>query len=300
MTARSTLTPGPSEEDALDAESLDATSMMPFTTGITPTRNAQQGRFLRARLTQDSSASRGRSTAMPLVRRLAVVLTVVPIFALASTAHAARGGSAGADAVIAWNANAGEAAIAACISPIEDPLHESRMYAMTHVAIHDALNAIDRRSHPYAWDGRAKRRASPDAAVAAAARDVLVALLNEITDPFPPACGDRGRRKRRSGLQAALGGIPDGRAKTRGIEVGQAAASAILGLRAADGCGHPVDSHGLPTRHCSWRVALHARFRLRVRAGMGGRHAVRAERQFAVPSGSALRADPKEVHRGLR
>ena len=177
---------------------------------------------------------------MPLVRRLAVVLTLVPIFALASTAHAARGGSAGADAVIAWNANAGEAAIAACISPTEDPLHESRMYAMTHVAIHDALNAIDRRSHPYAWDGRAKRRTSPDAAVAAAARDVLVALLSEIPAPFPPACGMAGVESVEADYEAALDAISDGRAKTRGVEVGQAAAAAILDLRAADGSNTPL------------------------------------------------------------
>jgi hypothetical protein len=49
------------------------------------------------------------------------------------------------EVVIAWNENAGDAAVAACISPAENPLHESRMYAMTHIAIHDALNAIDRR-----------------------------------------------------------------------------------------------------------------------------------------------------------
>src|SRR4030095_16049360 len=60
--------------------------------------------------------------------------------------------SATADAVTDWNANAGRAAIAACISPYDDPLHESRMYAMMHGAIHDALNAIDRRSRPYAFD----------------------------------------------------------------------------------------------------------------------------------------------------
>src|SRR5262245_13326024 len=47
-----------------------------------------------------------------------------------------------ADAVTDWNANAGEAAQAACISPDGDPLHESRIYAMAHIAIHDALNAI--------------------------------------------------------------------------------------------------------------------------------------------------------------
>ena len=32
---------------------------------------------------------------------------------------------AGADAVTDWNANAGNAALAACIAPGDDPLHES-------------------------------------------------------------------------------------------------------------------------------------------------------------------------------
>ena len=53
-----------------------------------------------------------------------------------------------ADAVTDWNANAGVAATAACIAPLDNPLHESRIYAMMHIAIHDALNAIDRQSRP--------------------------------------------------------------------------------------------------------------------------------------------------------
>jgi hypothetical protein len=36
---------------------------------------------------------------------------------------------------------------------------------MTHVAIHDALNAIDSRSEPYAFDGKTKRGTSPDVAL---------------------------------------------------------------------------------------------------------------------------------------
>jgi hypothetical protein len=41
-----------------------------------------------------------------------------------------------ADAVTTWNATAGAAAVAACISPVEltNPLHESRLYAIAHVA----------------------------------------------------------------------------------------------------------------------------------------------------------------------
>jgi hypothetical protein len=144
------------------------------------------------------------------------------------------------DAVTAWNANAGKAAIAACISPNDNPLHESRMYAMTHIAIHDALNAIDRRSRPYAFTARVSRGASPDAAVAAAARDVLVPLLSQLPAPFPPECGAAGAASVEADYAAALGAISNGRAKTRGIEVGQAAAAAILALRAADGADTPL------------------------------------------------------------
>ena len=61
------------------------------------------------------------------------------------------------DAVTAWNANAGEASVAACFIGGYAP-QEARMYAMMHVAIHDALNGIDRRSRPYAADLHAARR----------------------------------------------------------------------------------------------------------------------------------------------
>ncbi len=172
--------------------------------------------------------------------------------AIAATALAVVAASAGAhrtprpDAVSAWNANAGKAAVAACISPGDDPLHESRMYAMTHLAIHDALNAIDRRSRPYAFNATAKRGASPDAAVAAAARDVLVALVGQISAPFPPACVQAGVASVETDYTAALAAIPDGRHKTRGIEVGQAAAAAILALRAADGSDTPLVVNNFP------------------------------------------------------
>src|SRR5262245_58551694 len=68
--------------------------------------------------------------------------------------------AAGGDAVTAWNAHAGVAATKACIAPLDDPFHESRMYAMMHIAIHDALNAIDRRFQPYAFDKRVESGAS--------------------------------------------------------------------------------------------------------------------------------------------
>ena len=71
--------------------------------------------------------------------------------------------------------------------------------------------------------------------MAAAARDVLVALINQNPSYFPPACKAAGLASVEADYTAALGAIPDGIAKTQGIDVGQAAAAAILALRADDG-----------------------------------------------------------------
>ena len=86
-------------------------------------------------------------------------------------------GAVSADAVITWNENAAKAATAACLHLSGNGLAESRMYAMVHVAVHDAVNAIDRRSRPYAFDAEVIGPANLDAAVAAAARDVLVSVI---------------------------------------------------------------------------------------------------------------------------
>jgi hypothetical protein len=155
-------------------------------------------------------------------------------------------GLARADAVTVWNANAGVAATAACIAPLGDPLHESRMYAMMHVAIHDALNAIDRRSRPYTFE-KVEPGASPDAAVAAAARDVLVPLIGQLPlELVSQSCIDAGIASVEADYAAALAAIPDVPAKAQGIAVGQAAAAAILALRAADGAVGPFLNFNCP------------------------------------------------------
>jgi hypothetical protein len=166
-----------------------------------------------------------------LARSLAAGVAALALAAPAASAHRPR-----SDVVSAWNANAGKAAVAACISPIGPSPAEARLYAMTHVAIHDALNAIHRRSRPYAYHARARRGASPGAAVAAAARDVLVPVLGELTPSLvSQACVDAAVAGVEADYVAALSAIPDRRAKTRGVAVGQAAAAAILSLRSTDG-----------------------------------------------------------------
>jgi hypothetical protein len=153
----------------------------------------------------------------------------------------------GGDAVTVWNANAGVAATEACLAPLNNPLHESRIYAMMHVAIHDALNAIDRRSRPYAFDVHAEASASPDAAVAAAARDVLVSLIAHLPlELHTQACIDAGVASAEAAYTAALAAIPDGHAEAQGIAVGREAAAAILYLRADDGAVGPFLNFACP------------------------------------------------------
>jgi hypothetical protein len=154
---------------------------------------------------------------------------------------------AGGDAVMVWNANAGVAATKACIAPLDDPFHESRIYAMMHVAIHDALNAIDRRFQPYAFDRQVERGASPDAAVAGAARDVLLSLFRQLPPELVSlSCIDAGVASVEGAYTVALAAIPDGPAKTHGIAAGQAAAEAILARRVADGAVGPFLNSNCP------------------------------------------------------
>src|SRR5215475_14492462 len=80
--------------------------------------------------------------------------------------------TAWADAVTSWNEIAARVTGPAAANIA--PPFQSRIFAMTHAAIHDALNAIDRRYKPYALSSRPDLGASPEAAVATAAYDVLV------------------------------------------------------------------------------------------------------------------------------
>jgi hypothetical protein len=141
--------------------------------------------------------------------------------------------AAAADAVVTWNENAAKAATAACLHISGNGLVEARMYAMVHAAIHDAVNAIDRRSRPYAFRASVNGTASADAAVAAAARDTLVSVIPAL--PESPECQANGVTLTNELYAAALASIPDSPEKTVGVALGQAAAAAIIALRADDG-----------------------------------------------------------------
>lgn len=149
-----------------------------------------------------------------------------------------------ANPVVVWNANAADAARTACLAPLNNPLHESRMYAIMHLAIHDALNAIKPRSRPYAYHGSAPGASAP-AAVAAAARTALVGALADVTGPFTP-CIPAAIDGVEVDYTESLSSIPDGSAKLKGIAVGKKAAYTLLAARADDGSDTLLIDTGFP------------------------------------------------------
>ena len=119
--------------------------------------------------------------------------------------------------VINWNRIANE------IFPVDvGPVLDSRAMAILHAAIHDAVNGIEGRYQPYTV-ALSSPGASLDAAVASAARDVMLALTHNQQPRIEQE------------YAAALADVPDGPAKDQGVLLGQQAARANLDRRADDG-----------------------------------------------------------------
>lgn len=97
----------------------------------------------------------------------------------------------------------------------------TRPYAMTSVAMFDAVNSIDRLHHPYFIEVSASPGASRGAAAAQAAHDVLAALY-----PGQKATLD-------AALASTLSRLP-GDGISEGVRIGSAAAQATLDGRARD------------------------------------------------------------------
>ena len=201
------------------------------------------------------------------------------------------------NAVTAWNANASDATIAACI--LGAGPQEARMYAMMHVAIHDALNGIDRRSRPYAASLTAAPGASPEAAVAAAARDVLVAVLGSFSSSSLRIAPTRASpawktTTRQRSAQSERDREDTGGGPGTGSRCSDPGLALRGRLRRRRG-GSELPPGGQRSR----RVPLYAQARLRLRATFGRRpHPLRAEGRFAVPAGSAVLADQPQLRGG--
>jgi membrane-associated phospholipid phosphatase len=123
-----------------------------------------------------------------------------------------------------WN-NAALQAIKADRTP---PPRASRGLAMLHAAVYDVVNGFDRSFEPYLVKKKAPHTASVEAAVAAAARAVLVQLYPAQQASFDAA------------YNAAIAAIPANKSRSEGIEWGESVAEAILAARENDGANTVV------------------------------------------------------------
>ena len=124
-----------------------------------------------------------------------------------------------ADVVTDWNQTAIRATeIAGAPVPVQ-----TRVMAMVHAAIFDAINAVERKYTVYAVDMRTTPETSAEVAAAAAAHGILERL-------YPPqkAIID-------AALASSLTRIPDGPAKANGLRLGQEVAERLFTLRKDDG-----------------------------------------------------------------
>jgi hypothetical protein len=151
---------------------------------------------------------------------------------LCSSVNARAGGAPRAEAgnaVTRWNA------VAVQVLPVDPGLIlDSRAFAIMHAAIHDAVNGVERRYQPYTAE-LSDPNASVDAAIAAAAHDVLVAMSPSQRTVVEIA------------YAAALLAVPDGAAKDAGIALGRSSAAANLARRSADGADAASGPPYVPT-----------------------------------------------------
>src|SRR5262245_45701621 len=124
-----------------------------------------------------------------------------------------------ADVIMDWNAKSDEIAAQKQILPF----NHSRGTAMLHVAMFEAVNAIEGRYVPYKLSLTADRTTSKEAAAASAGHDILLALYPDQQNTIDAT------------LATMLAGIADGEPKVKGIDLGKKAAAEIITLRAKDG-----------------------------------------------------------------
>ena len=155
---------------------------------------------------------------MTISTGLAATFVVVALLALGSTGtSAAQTVPTGENAVV-HGSGVAEVAIAAGRPPASSTV----LAGMVHGAMYDAVAALEAGLKPFATGVTAPPVASADAAVAQAARDVLVARVPAQATAVQTA------------YDAYMAAIPDGPAKDGGKAVGAAAAAGMLALRTGD------------------------------------------------------------------
>jgi hypothetical protein len=123
------------------------------------------------------------------------------------------------DVVTEWNEQANACVLEAKIYPFAG----TRVMAIVHTSMFDAINSIEGRYTPYKFKISAPPGSSAEAAGTAAAHATLVALFPEQKAALDTA------------YTASLEKIAEGPGKSAGINVGEEVAARVLAWRASDG-----------------------------------------------------------------
>ena len=119
-------------------------------------------------------------------------------------------------------------------------------FGFVQAAVYNAVEGITRDYELYRWDKEGPETASPEAAAAAAAHDVLL-------EYFP---GSKARLDAQ--LATSLAGVTNGSAEQQGVEYGQAAAAHLIKQRLNDGRNAPITFDKKPAPGV-WRPTPEAR-----------------------------------------
>ena len=172
---------------------------------------------MRTRLTPRASTGSQQGRARRQLRARTGLAAMLALVAVLAVGPAGTSAAPGDNAVVHWSGVAASAIVVG-----RPPASSSVLGGMVHGAMYDAVAAVEGGLEPFATDVTPSPGASADAAVAQAARDVLVARV-----PGQAAAVQ-------TAYDAYMALIPDGPAKDGGKAVGAAAAAGMLAMRTGD------------------------------------------------------------------
>ncbi len=108
-------------------------------------------------------------------------------------------------------------------APRVGPVGATRIMAVMHIAMFEAINAVDSKYESYKGPGKPDPGCSPQAAAATAAAKVLIKMHPESA------------AKTQQELETYLASIPKSDTKDQGIRLGEETAARVIALRAEDG-----------------------------------------------------------------
>jgi membrane-associated phospholipid phosphatase len=186
-----------------------------------------------------------------------------------------------ADPVLDWNVIAIDTAVANG----QNPFAQARYAAIVQVAVFEAVNAITGDYRPYIGGIDAPHGASADAAAIQAAYRVLSTYFKASAPTLDLA------------RASSLASIPDGKAKFDGIATGEAAANALIALRADDGSSPPQFKTPGPLVPGEWQATVSCPIVNGVASGIAFQwqnvtpFGIRSAKEFLLGPPPALRSD---------